>query len=294
MWVQTAWARPERPSLADVLADEMDRLSDAGIDVAESEPGEETDAALVIDGATEPLRVRRSGEVWAARAIRDVPAGRVVVTVVGTGVPLESVRLAPVADLADLVPDPNTWLDRLLEQARDETPPEDLELPPARGLEGHRDLVDWVVADTERHRAAMAAGHRYRRPRDWGSEAERRWESAVRAQMRLAGQERDEADEAVTALVNQMVMLVENADWFAETGLRRTAVEESIRFAVFDSDVPSRAAQEAWSRAWPAQAAPPMPPASQPTEPILGRILEIERGRTECLHLWRAWSEQPN
>jgi hypothetical protein len=209
------------------------------------------------------------------------------------GVPLESVRLAPVADLAGLVPDQETWVASQLAQAPDEAAPEELELPRPGGLKGHRDLVDWVVADTERHRSAVAAGRRYRRPRDWGSEAQRRWETAVRAQMRLAGQSRDEANEAVTALVNQMMMLAENADWFADAGLRRAAAEESIRFAVFDSDVPSRAAQEAWSRARPAQAAPPAPPASQPTEPLLGRMLEIERGRNQCLDLWRAWSEQP-
>jgi hypothetical protein len=86
LWVQTGWARPERSGLDEVLADELDRLYDAGVDVAELEPGEETDAALVIDGASTPVRVRRSGELWAARALRDVPVGRVVVTVVGHGV----------------------------------------------------------------------------------------------------------------------------------------------------------------------------------------------------------------
>ncbi len=59
--------------------------------------------------------------------------------------------------------------------------------------------------------------------------------------MRLATQTRVEADDAVGSLVNRMIELCEAADWFCDPTLRQPAIDESLRYVIFDSEVPADA-----------------------------------------------------
>jgi hypothetical protein len=94
--------------------------------------------------------------------------------------------------------------------------------------EPHRVLVDAVLA-------------RRRRPG--------LWEAAVRRHMELAEVPESAANEAVTILVNQLLSLREDAEWFRnDARLRERAIAETLLYSTeLGRDVPSRPAQEAWS-----------------------------------------------
>lgn len=64
--------------------------------------------------------------------------------------------------------------------------------------------------------------------------------------MHLAGQDRATATAAVTVLVNHMIQLGMRTQWYRDDPDARTApVEESVRWTVFESDVPRR-----WTESW--------------------------------------------
>jgi hypothetical protein len=253
--------------LAEMLAAERDRLwALAQVDEPDPVDGTDQDGLLLVDGRRTPARIRREGGTWAARARLD--AGTVV-TVVGRGVGLGEVRLAAVDSFAPFLDGREAELERL-RAAHHFTSPEELELPPARGLEAHEALVRLCLRETEE---IQAAGAERRRPRPSrrrnGGEYTRAWEAATRAQMRYAGQERHEANAAVTAMVNQAVSLAGKAPWWTEARLRNLAVYEMARHTAFDSDVPSLPAQEIWHRIWSERSAPSRPgPPEPPRSPV--------------------------
>jgi hypothetical protein len=77
------------------------------------------------------------------------------------------------------------------------------------------------------------------------------WQRAVSEQARISGISSRQADEIVTLVVNHVTHLQEKAAWFtAEPRLRDAAVDETLRHAVLGEDVPSKLAQQAWSRYW--------------------------------------------
>jgi len=248
-------------SLQDVIEDERDRLFEhAGIDEGDGpDLAVESEPWFAVDGIPVRAALRGEGSLWAARfqvggpesPLRNRGGEPVTVTVTGRGIAPDRVALRTVEDLQPYAVGRQQRLSELSErrqraQAVVPAPP----APEPVGLEAHRRLVEFSVQHALRVEAATRAGHLPREPRGNRSDRGELWESAVRQQMRLAGEDRDAANEAVTALVNQMVRLAENASWFPGTEDGRAAVEESIRYTVFDSEVPSLSAQRAWREDW--------------------------------------------
>lgn len=287
---------PVEPELEEVLADERDRLyDDAGIDEPQPQSVEEISATLVIDDIPVSAVVRREDDLWAARVVlsregRDGQPVDVMVTVMGRGVSLDAVRLAPAGYVAPYLAGREEREARLVQQLALVADParEKLELSAARGVEAHLALIEDCVADADASRRAVREGRRHREPRGAAEQQGRLWEAAVRAQMRLATQTRDEADEAVGSLVNHMTELSEAADWFGDPALRQPAIDESVRYVIFDSDVPSRPAQQAWQRSWDRRRRPSFldPPAQEEAREIAA---SIERDHAELLNAWRRW-----
>lgn len=240
------------PDLPDVVADERDRLYDhAGIDELEPPDAENRTAGLPVADRLMRVDVRHEGQVWAARTslrhtMTDGLQAAVTVTVVGRGVPVESVRLDTVDDLAPYLRGRDQA--QQLERAPLPCRPDDWDLPPTHGFEGHFALLEASLAEVEAGHKAMSEGRGYRPRRGWMARQQRLREAAVRAQMKLATQSRSEAEESVWSLVSHMMQLSAEAGWFADDRLRQAALEESVRYHVFDSDVASSPAQEAWQR----------------------------------------------
>ena len=242
--------------LQEVIEDERDRLfTHAGIDEETgTDPAEESEPWFTVDGIPVRARLRVEGKLWAARfavggpdsPLRGRGGDPVVLTVTARGVAPERVALRTVEELQPYALGRQQLLQALQDRRRDPEPQvTERELPQVQGLEAHRRLIDHSVQESLRFEASLESGHKPRTPRGPNNHAEL-WESAVRQQMRLAGEDRAQADEAVAILVNQMTRLAFRADWFPGTDDARAAVEESIRYTVFDSDVPSVGAQRAW------------------------------------------------
>lgn len=293
----------ELEDLAETLADERDRRADEGdVDVPEPTRVTHRRALLLVDGVEIGADVRFEDECWAALLelplTDDDQSVRLQVMVFAREVPLEQVRLGRVADLAPYVRGARELMRETLDRARrlasEQVVPEDLDLPVPQGFEAHRALIESSIADTlEMNRAARENRRPPRRPwRRADREAYvRRWESATRAQMHLAGQDRLAANEAVTALVNQMIQLTIHADWFEDPGSRAAAIEESIRWTVFDSEVPSRSAQEAWLATWTAEQSTALRFAqlAEDHDTIRARLDARSEGRMNWLAAWTAW-----
>ena len=137
--------------------------------------------------------VCRSGDVWAAQLEPDDPALSVVVTIVGRGVALESVRLQTVADLRPMIEARAEIINARIERGRREPRPPLPELEPAEGIAAFRALAEFTLTTN----AQLRASRRDRRdsrdgdgPRlapDWGGMHSALWQRAVREQQRLRG-----------------------------------------------------------------------------------------------------------
>jgi hypothetical protein len=110
--------------------------------------------------------------------------------------------------------------------------------------------------------------------------------------MRLATQTRDQADKAVGSLVNHMIELADAAEWFSDPALRRAAIDESLRYVIFDSDVPSRPAQQAWQRSWDKRRHPPFLDPQPAQEAVRVLAASFERDRAELVDAWRRWIDE--
>ncbi|NHC44678.1 hypothetical protein [Motilibacter aurantiacus] len=170
--------------------------------------------------------------------------------------------------------------------------PEEADLPPARGFEAHRALIAGLLQPPPEPPPASRRGRlleRVRRLRggDAGAvdlpDPALLLEAAVRAQARLAAESRDEAAAAIAALVAHVKRTAE-LDWAADPRRWDAAVEEMLRFVVFDSDVPSRRAQEAWRRLWANRARSADPRLAVP----LARALAAEE--RDWREAWDYWS----
>ncbi|WP_042376032.1 hypothetical protein [Streptacidiphilus melanogenes] len=256
-------------------------------------------AQLVVDGAPLPAELRLEGRLWVAR-LRP-PGGRVVLVVTARGVAPEDVELGVVTDIAPYTQGRQLLLNEMaLRRAAQQKRQDDTGGPVVEeplGLADHRRLVDYSVAESLRLEADVRAhGYPVPRPGPPGTERRALWDKAVRQQMRLAGEERQEAEESVTALVNQMVTLAQAADWFAApatAAAAEAAVEESIRFTALASEVASAPAQRAWLRQWHRLDEPPFPdsPQATPEELRLRHELTLQ-ARASWLDLWRVWLAQ--
>jgi hypothetical protein len=275
------------PDLDEVLADERDRLYDhAGVDEPEPKTLQQYTGNLPIDDRRVSVTVRREDGLWGARAVVDVEPDAVMVTVVARGAAFDTVRLGRVADLAPYLAARRRFMRQVDKHGPVLTPPEQLDLPPARGLQAHLAFVESALSDAEQLRSAIREGRRYRPPRNWGERYGLLREAAVRAQLTLAGDTRAQAEDAVSSLVNHLVQLAEEADWFADPALRHAAIDETIRYVVFDADVASRLAQQAWQRTWSARRR--LPPRSDSMREF---FTSLEHDRIAWLDAWRHWTE---
>ncbi|MEY9873554.1 hypothetical protein ABH931_003043 [Streptacidiphilus sp. MAP12-33] len=284
--------------LEDLLAVERERprTSGAAPDGPDArEPAEEGPAEIVVGGVPAPAILRREGPIWVARL--RAPDGQARLLVTGRGVPPEQVALGVVTELGPYAEGRQTLLTELTARnaarAKKLAETSEPEAEEPLGLADHRRLVDVCVADALRVEAAVRA---HRLPLSTAAEGREQrglWERAVRQQMRLAGEDRFEADESVTAMVNHLSSLAQHADWFtdpASADAAEAAVEESIRFTALASEVRSAPAQRAWLRQWHHLDEPPIPLADvvAPEERRL-RVELVLQARATWLDLWRAW-----
>ncbi len=244
----------------------------------------EVDGLIVVDGLPVPAHLRRQGRLWAAHIT--VSPGRLV-TVVARGVDPGTVQLSEIADLRPYVA---AWEEHQLKAvaaAAFMAPQSAVAEGPAQGLEGHVALAKACLAPR------LAAGKyatgeigltRRGHP---GSDQASLWDRAVATQAHYANQSGDDADDAVASMVNQALRLAERATWLTDGARLTRALEEMARYTVFDSDVPSRRAQEWWGRVWTLSTTP------LPTDPAIAKERHREHAATEAVWLtaWERWAD---
>jgi len=252
------------PDLEDVVEDERDRVYEQ-LDIDEGDgPGSvralrewitvegEPRAVQIHEdrradgGAAEPAP---SGQapVWAGRLRVD----GITVTITGRGVPPGGIELKRIEDFERYILGRTDLMRKLAARQAQRVALEERELPPVVGLEAHRAVVEHAVGEAVAIEAQVRARRTPRLPRRLRGEAGAvRWEAAVRQQMKLASETREEAGESVTTMVNHLTRLAQNTDWAVGTPEGKAALEEVIRYTVFASEVPSLPAQRAWERLW--------------------------------------------
>lgn len=273
---------PPMEPLSEVLADERDRLFDhAGVDEPDPVEALSGHMTLPIDDTRQRARLRHEDNLWAVRtnlpnqtgdASRQAPA---VVTVIGRGVAENEVTLTRVSDLYPFVEAAKVRLHA--QMAAERARPRPVPQPPS-GIEAHQQLIEHLLADAREPRRR----HPRRPPDEYG----RLWESAVLGQMHLARQSRQHANDEVSLMVNQIIQLADNAPWWEEDSA--AAIAEIIRYTIFDSDVPSKTAQQAWRASFTAQR-PPSPPDAAGFEQY---VTARQRAEKAWLEAWDAWHAQ--
>ncbi|MFG3053799.1 hypothetical protein ACGFZP_22995 [Kitasatospora sp. NPDC048239] len=252
------------PELEDVVEDERDRVYEQlGIDEGDC-PGRVRALRewITVDGEPRAVEVHEdrralwagpdatasgSGPVWAGRLWVD----GLTVVVCGRGVPPGAVELARIGDFERYLLGRTDLLRRLAARRGRSIPVEERELTPAVGLEAHREVIHQTIAESAAMEAQVRAGRTPRLPRALrGETGLLRWEAAVRQQMRLASETREEAVAAVTTMVNHLNRLSRQTQWVVGTPEGAAAVEEVIRYTVFASEVASLPAQRAWEQLW--------------------------------------------
>ncbi|RKE21695.1 hypothetical protein [Streptomyces sp. TLI_171] len=268
------------PDLEDAVEDERDRVYEhIGVDEGEV-PGRVRALRewITVDGEPRAVQVHEDsrtaaghGTVWAGRLRVD----GATVTVTGRGVPPGAVELRRIVDFEQYILGRTALLRELAERRADraEPAPEPAEL----GLQAHRELLEQGIARALAVEAQLRAGRSARLPRRLrGEDQQVRWEAAVRQQMRLASESREEADEAVTSMVNHLSRLAHHVDWLSGTPAGAAAVEEVVRFTAFASEVPSLPAQRAWERLW-AGGTPEVPSGTEDAWLTAWELWRVER-----------------
>jgi hypothetical protein len=267
----------------DVRALLADALDHAGDESPLPDRSERVD--LVIDGAPVPAVLLRAGaRFWAARCrYRDCE-----IVVVARDWALDAAGLASVPDVEPFLRARAAYIAAL----RDDPPTPPDPLAPLVVDDPHRALVDALLAVTE-----AVSRDRVHQPRRREFRQARRsipglWETTVSAQARLTGGSRDDANDVVTTMVNQLTSLQEQASWFtAEPRLREAAISETIAYWTgSDRSVPSRPAQEAWQRHWSGRRG--WPPEVLSADDMSTRRAWFERlrsGQEAWLDAWAGW-----
>jgi hypothetical protein len=245
--VTTALAPGDRGSLpvADVL---QDLLTSSG-DFGQSPPpgrGDPDAAEILIDGIPQLASILDNGRAWAAVADPWIDDVALLVTISARDWPLSGLALTQVDDLEPFLVGRRERVEAALARGGSHSGPEDWDLPAGSGLDGHRALADMMIAIT---RERMASGFPFQRS-PLASNYAQSWEIATRAQMALAGQARDDAEDAIHSMVNHLCQLVQLAGWFTNPELARRAIGETLDYVAHGRDVPSAEAQQAWSRYW--------------------------------------------
>jgi hypothetical protein len=275
------------PGLRDLLEQELDRVADES--VVDQQPVEQ--AVLRTDGQPCSAVVLRAGpRWWAARC--SYRGAEVTVVARDWDPALAATRLVSVADLEPFLRGRREYLAGL--RAAAPAPPEPAEVEVAGA---HRAVVEAVFAQAREAQARIGQGRGSRRR---GTERlDQLWEAATRAQMRLADQAHKQAGEAVTAMVNQLVGLQEEASWFAEERLRGAAITQTLVYwSGLRETVPSRAAQQAWQRVWQLQRrqlaagllADHEQPSAEHADRRRGWVEEVHATRAVWRAAWAAWA----
>ena len=230
--VEVETARIEQQSLRTALEHHVRLGGDRFADLRWSE----APATLRADDRPVPARVLRAGERW--WAVRGDHDGRRI-TVVGHDWHPAEVAVATVTDLTPM-------LDRLA-AVPDFVPWEPAPLPDDLRGEPHRALAEAVLDNAAEHRRWLAEGGPEPTMPSWWSAL---WQAAVHRQTVLSGESEAAAERAVSSMMSQLGTLCHEADWLRDDeDLRRRAVAEVLLYGTgIGTDVPSRAAQEAWER----------------------------------------------
>ncbi|MFD8595790.1 hypothetical protein ACFV1L_12360 [Kitasatospora sp. NPDC059646] len=242
------------PDLEDVVEDERDRVFEhLGIDEGDTPGGVRALREwITVDGDPRALQIHEdrrpgAGTVWAGRLWMD----GATVTVTGRGVPPGAIELRRIADFEQYIIGRTALLRTLAARRPAPAEPRPAPTPGELGLTAHRELVEQGIARATAIQAQLRAGRSARLPRHLrGDDRKERWETVVRQQMRLASETEDEADGAVTSMVNHLSRLAHHVDWLIGTAEGCAAIEEVVRYTVFASEVPSLPAQRAWERLW--------------------------------------------
>ncbi|MFB7911094.1 hypothetical protein ACFC1T_32125 [Kitasatospora sp. NPDC056076] len=261
------------PELEDVVEDERDRVYEqlgvdegdgpgrvrtlrewitvdgepCAVEVHEDRPVPGGAAGGGAPGGASVVGSEAAGPVWAVRLRVDGQA----VTVCGRGLPPGGVELAGIGDFDCYLRGRTELLRDLASRRARYVPVEERELPTVAGLEAHRELIAQSIAEAAAIEAQVRVGRTPRLPRGLrGDVCAVRWEAAVRQQMRLATETREEAAAAVTSMVNHLNRLSQQTHWLIGTPQGEAAVEEVVRYTVFASEVASLPAQRAWEQLW--------------------------------------------
>ncbi|MFD5918253.1 hypothetical protein ACFVYP_25685 [Kitasatospora sp. NPDC058201] len=254
------------PELDDVVEDERDRVYEQlGVDEGDG-PGRVRALRewITVDGEPRAVEVHEDRRgLWSGAALpgccpisgaEPVWAGRLrldglTVTVCGRGVPPGGVELARIGDQERYLRGRTAMLRDLAVRRGRQVPLGERELALATGLEAHRAVIAQGISEAAAVEARVRAGRAPRPSRGARAEAGAlRWETAVRQQMRLASETREEALAAVASMVEQLNRLSQLTHWVVGTPEGDAAVEEVIRYTVFASEVASLPAQRAWEQ----------------------------------------------
>jgi hypothetical protein len=238
-------ADPGALPFADLLRDLLREFDGDGDDPL-PDSGVVQHAEVLIDGVPQPVHLLEKGTVSVAIAAPRLDEMALLVTVAARGLPLSELALARVDDLEPFLAGRRERIEAALARSGSQPGPEDWDLPPASGLEGHQALARVMIAMTQ---ARMAAGDALPDP-SLGSDYARRWEVATRAQMDLAGQQRDQAEDEIHSMVNHLCQLAESARWFSNPDLAGRAIGETLDHVAYGRDGQSAPAQQAWARYW--------------------------------------------
>lgn len=241
------------PDLREVIQGEQDRVGDASLVDEHPSPG-----TLAIDGDLHDAELLHAGTRFWAGLCR-YRGGHVVVVARDWALP--ATRLATVTDAGPFLQGSQDYLARLRAAEEPAVAGPEAVVGPRAVDNPHRALVEAALEQSRQIEARVRSGRRPRVSTTGDGPLARMpglWEAATRAQMRFADQDRREAAAAITALVNQLVALQEQAGWFAEDALlREAAITECLQYWTgLREAVPSRAAQEAWRRVWTGGQAP--------------------------------------
>jgi hypothetical protein len=256
------------------VEDVLHSVLDEHEDVGQKRQADRDDPATVdvlIDGLPTTASTLGSGRAWAVVAELDLDDVALLVTVGARDWPSAGLALTRVDDLEPFFAGRRERVEAALARAPSRPGPETWDLPPASGLAGHRALADMMIASI-RERSALSSAP----PSDYAQ----RWEIATRAQMALAGQQRDEADDAIHWMVNHLGQLVQSATWFGDPSLADEATAETLDYVAYRRDVPSAEAQRAWSRYWAVRGQ--QPPAFE----------SLSAAEESWLTAWQRWVER--
>jgi hypothetical protein len=275
---------PETALFRAIDAEHARIASEAGADEEEpAGPPAYAPAEITVGGGTVSALAGRHGNVQAAR----LAVGPVTVTVVSRGVDLDQVRLAAVTDLEPYSRGRSEMIAQAIERHRNQPPPV---LEPAEGMAAYRALVDASIDQHARLLATLRAGRTPRHRAEEGPVMGALWQRAVRELSDRAGIGKRAADDIITSVVNQLTNLGDEAPWFTgDARLRERAIDETLRHAVLDEDVPSRPAQQAWSRYWATQMSLA---GMSPADRAQAGPAELVPRSSDWLAAWAAWASQ--